>query len=469
MERNQQTANDCLPPQIKLNSEVLEYLKTESLNFPKSTESDRDRCEKEICHLLSLLPIPPLFTVVRVNTLQQDPEPLLALLKEQLIDNHRKRAVQLAEPFFHPLMPDVVIIPNAGPVQSIERRGDQVVVDHMCGMSVLRGSEVFVKGIIGAPLDMTRGDIVSLYVDMEGSCLRGQTQPLKGEKIFLGNGVALVSRNQIFRDSSPDHVLSGVGVSVTNALYSAPRLDNLTSDLIFAQNLPSAVCSYVLNPRPNDTVLDMCAAPGGKTTHIATLMRNKGRLVAIDRTKPKAERLTSLVSCWGLTCVEVYAFDSTKSLQGSAEATKGPPYPPGTFDRILLDAPCSALGQRPSCCNKMCLSFLKSFPMYQRKLLRQAVGLLKVGGTLVYSTCTITLAENEEQVAWVLASFPQLVLTAQEPHIGDTGLVGSSLSPEHLKLVQRFKPDVSGDSKDAFNRDTIGFFIAKFIKVENVK
>ncbi|GAB1606904.1 putative methyltransferase NSUN6 [Argonauta hians] len=461
--------DDGLPRVIKLRGEVSEYLKTEHRNVCKTLQKDRELCEKEICQILSVLPIPPLFTVVRINTMIQDRDTSMIELKTQLTERHKSRAVPLGDPFFHPLMPDIVIIPNAGPIHNIERRVDQVVVDHSCGMSVLRGSEVFVQGILGAPLDMSRGDEVSLYIDMEGTCLRGQTRPLSGEKIFLGNGVSEVSRNQIFRDSSSDRVLSGIGISMINALYSAPRLDDLNPHLFFPQNLPSAVCSYVLNPQPNECILDMCAAPGGKTSHIATLMRNEGRVVAIDRTKPKAERLKSLVSSWGQTCVEVYAFDSTKSLKESTEVTGGPPYPPGTFDRILLDAPCSALGQRPSCRNDISLSGLNSFPVYQRKLLRQAIGLLKVGATLVYSTCTITLAENEEQVAWVLNTFPNVVLAPQVPHVGDIGLTGSSLSPEHREMVQRFKPKspLTTNTKQDYNDDTIGFFIAKFIKVEN--
>ncbi|PKU29310.1 methyltransferase nsun6 [Limosa lapponica baueri] len=107
------------------------------------------------------------------------------------------------------------------------------------------------------------------------------------------------------------------------------------------------------------------------------------------------------------------------------------------------------------------------------------VKLLKPGGVLVYSTCTITLSENEEQVAWALKTFPCLQLQPQEPHIGGEGMRGAGLSDEQLKLLQRFDPaavtlqgmDINSlrDSReDALislaNKDCIGFFIAKFIK-----
>lgn len=125
----------------------------------------------------------------------------------------------------------------------------------------------------------------------------------------------------------------------------------------------------------------------------------------------------------------------------------------------------------------------------------QAVQLLKKGGVLVYSTCTVTLAENEEQVAWALRTFPCLSLqpqvrapvtgasvitssrsvfpmvSPQEPHVGAGGMLGAGLSPEQLRLLQRFRPELGWNQAGAAtpsprgaDRDTIGFFIAKFLK-----
>lgn len=135
-------------------------------------------------------------------------------------------------------------------------------------------------------------------------------------------------------------------------------------------------------------------------------------------------------------------------------------------------------------------------------LVLQAVRLLKRGGVLVYSTCTVTLAENEEQVAWALDTFPHLTLQPQvkafdprgqmsisiqmcdgtspshapvflhqEPHVGAEGMLGAGLPPEQLRLLQRFSPELSWDQTEATPPlphraagDTIGFFIAKFLK-----
>lgn len=125
------------------------------------------------------------------------------------------------------------------------------------------------------------------------------------------------------------------------------------------------------------------------------------------------------------------------------------------------------------------LKEVTSYQPLQRKLFTVAVKLLKPGGVLVYSTCTITLAENEEQVAWALTTFPCLQLQPQEPQIGGEGMMGAGLSLEQLKQLQRFDPsvvplpDTDFDSlRDAkvedmiwlANKDCIGFFIAKFVK-----
>lgn len=199
------------------------------------------------------------------------------------------------------------------------------------------------------------------------------------------------------------------------------------------QNLPSIVCGHVLDPKPGETVLDMCAAPGNKTTHLAELMGDIGRIVALDKTPNKLKLLISKMSAFDLKSVQCFAFDSTKALDDkqSFEESQSlkPPFAPNTFDRILLDAPCSALGNRPQLRNDMSPKMLASYPVVQKKLFRTAVGLLKPGGVLVYSTCTIAAAENEHLVAWALEKFGnEIELEQATPIIGGPGWFGEGLS-----------------------------------------
>ena len=128
-----------------------------------------------------------------------------------------------------------------------------------------------------------------------------------------------------------------------------------------------------------------------------------------------------------------------------------------SFDRILLDPPCSALGLRPKLHVDVSLSQLEAFATYQKRLLRTAVALLKPGGVLTYSTCTINTMENEMMVRHALDAHPELRLEGIDFPIGSPGLAGAGLDDPERHRVRRFDP--AGDD------DTTGFFLAKFRKV----
>ncbi|KAK4322389.1 hypothetical protein Pmani_006848 [Petrolisthes manimaculis] len=152
-----------------------------------------------------------------------------------------------------------------------------------------------------------------------------------------------------------------------------------------------------------------------------------------------------------------------------------PPYPRSSFKWILLDAPCSALGQRPQLHTKMSIKELQSFPVIQRRLLQNAVTLLQPGGRLVYSTCTITSEENEKMVKWVLDNFSDMELVEIDMELGRPGLPHCGLNEEQCRKVRRFGPTFIQDSSSpktltdsnlaSEDNDTIGFFIAMFGKM----
>ncbi|XP_042477421.1 rRNA (cytosine-C(5))-methyltransferase NOP2C-like isoform X2 [Macadamia integrifolia] len=140
-------------------------------------------------------------------------------------------------------------------------------------------------------------------------------------------------------------------------------------------------------------------------------------------------------------------------------------FPPNSFDRVLLDAPCSALGLRPRLfAGEDTIESLRNHGKYQRRMFDQAVKLVRAGGIIVYSTCTINPGENEALVRYALDRYKFLSLAPQNPRIGGPGLVGHIeyvdgnveewLRPGEEELVQRFDPSSL--------LDTIGFFIAKF-------
>ncbi|XP_071495613.1 tRNA (cytosine(72)-C(5))-methyltransferase NSUN6-like [Diadema antillarum] len=424
--------------------------------------------------LLQTLSIPPAFTVLRVNDLHHCREDVQQNLQKCIDKQYEQKICPVPEIIPHPVLPDVLIIPSAcrdsSEVAPVDK---EVIVDLLCGMAVLRGAEIFAPGVMAAPVAMNRGDKVAVYSDVKGLCRRGLTTRFDGDRMFLGNGTAVMSRHDIFVATATP---SGTAVVMTEPVFDCPSLNGVLPGQIFLQNLPSIVAGHVLSPRPGEAVLDMCAAPGGKTTHIATLMKDEGTVVALDKASAKISKIKENASSLGLTCIKAFCFDGRKAANASTNSVVPtavediwqPPFAPMTFDRILLDAPCSGLGQRPQVYNKMSLKELKSYPSYQRQLFSTAVQLLKDEGTLVYSTCTITLEENEGLVAWALKNHPEMRLVLQEPHIGGHGLPIADLSQDDRHKVQRFWPSSSMtetcvDSVSCDN-DTIGFFIAKFIK-----
>ncbi|ESO96721.1 hypothetical protein LOTGIDRAFT_174713 [Lottia gigantea] len=415
-------------------------------------------------NLIKWLGIPPSYTTLRLNLRVDTADNILSQVQQTLNIQCRKKNIEEFKMWLHPAVKDCLVIENRRPNNDVIPAEKEVIVDLLCGTAVLRGADIFSQGIMGAPSNMLKGDKVAVYCDMEGKCRRGAVAKYEHTKVFLGNGIAQIGRDDYF--CSQDKV-SGIGILMTETIIEAPCLDILP-ELVFAQNLPSIVCSHVLDPQPTDLILDMCAAPGGKTVHIASLMQGKGRVIALDKAKGKIEKIKKNVNLWGLDdTVSCFDFDARNAMTDKELVKKGvtdePPFPPEAFDRILLDGPCSALGQRPTLKNNMIPGVLKSFPKYQKQLLKTAIELLKPNGILVYSTCTVTVEENEHQVEWVLENFPNMILSPQSVHLGCHG-TGSNLSEEELKMVQRF--DISGLDENNLNcdNDTIGFFIAKFIK-----
>uniref|UniRef100_UPI00358FD1EA tRNA (cytosine(72)-C(5))-methyltransferase NSUN6 isoform X2 n=1 Tax=Myxine glutinosa TaxID=7769 RepID=UPI00358FD1EA len=433
--------------------------------------------------LLCTLPLPPSMTCVRVaagHTHCQAAATLQEHLRQSAaFDNARDCATM-----DHPQLPDVLLVPVLGPRQEVRPAAQEVIVGAGCGYAVMRGAHVFAPGVISAPKDMRQGELMSVYLDILGKCRRGALQPFNGPKMFVGNGLVQRSRCELFAGNKRG---SGIAVKMTEPLYASLCLDQLP-DWLFPQNLPSVVVGHVLNPQPGERILDMCAAPGGKTTHLANLMQDRGEIIALDKISRKVERLLKLAEAQRLTCIKAYCCDSTRVLKEDGvcgdDETKDavPSFSREYFDRALLDAPCSGLGQRPRMSWMGSLAELDSYSLLQRKLIKTAVKLLRPGGTLVYSTCTVTLAENEEQVAWALKHFPELQLVPQEPRLGDRGFPVAGLGEDHLDMLQRFDPGIllplnlrsacpqymsgmlDGQWLKLANTDTIGFFIAKFEK-----
>jgi len=158
---------------------------------------------------------------------------------------------------------------------------------------------------------------------------------------------------------------------------------------IYLQSFSSQLPPLILNPKQGDRVLDMCAAPGGKTTQMAALMQNQGDILACETDQTRFERLEANVKRQEALIVKCLKVD----------ARKLDPDRNGLFDRILLDAPCSSEGTfsllEPKSFAHWNLDFVNQISQLQRQLIHTAGQLLNSGGTLLYSTCSLSPEENE--------------------------------------------------------------------------
>lgn len=208
---------------------------------------------------------------------------------------------------------------------------------------------------------------------------------------------------------------------------------------IYIQSLSSMIPALILNPQPGDKVLDMAAAPGSKTTQMSAMMENKGEIVANDIDSNRIYRLKSVLLAQGVTNT------ITSRIPGQSLWTKYPEY----FDKVLLDAPCSMEGKfdvaDPKTYTHWSLKKVKNLSKLQRWMLRSAVSASKKGGTIVYSTCTLSPEENEDVIDWIL-----------EKEKGS--VIAEIISIDSLPLVNGYVlPSAMME----------GFFIAKLKKIKS--
>lgn len=224
----------------------------------------------------------------------------------------------------------------------------------------------------------------------------------------------------------------------------ASRTKAFQNGIITIQDESSMMPAIVLNPKPGERVLDMCAAPGSKTTHMAEIMNNKGQILATDIHPHKLALIEENCERLGINIVQTAPIDGRK-----AAATMQPE----SFEAILVDAPCSGLGvirRKPDIKYTKRKEDFDRLQEIQLELLNNAVPLLKRGGRLVYSTCTVSKKENEETVEAFLASHPEMKLAKIE-HLPEI-----LLEKQQDGMLQVFPQDFGSD----------GFFVALFEKVK---
>ena len=240
-----------------------------------------------------------------------------------------------------------------------------------------------------------------------------------------------------------------IGFTILNEPYNLGSLHELLQGYYYLQNKVSMLPSIILDPKPDDVVIDMCAAPGGKATHLAQIMDNKGTLVLIERNRKRIPALQVNLRRMGITNSIVINHDAINLEALNIKA-----------DKILLDAPCTGEGlirQDKSRKQSKTLNDIKKMASIQKRLLIAGLNALKPGGKLLYCTCSIAPEENEEVIDQILKNKPNYFIDEIADKFGLKGLtnVYGKVLINDIKNAQRFYPHI---------HDTIGFFICLISK-----
>jgi len=221
----------------------------------------------------------------------------------------------------------------------------------------------------------------------------------------------------------------------------------------YIQNPSSILASVLLEPEEGEKILDMCAAPGSKTTHLAALTKNKAEIIANDSEISRVNSLNRVIDQFGVKNSKVTLSDGEDF---------GKKYPV-SFDKVLLDAPCSGEGmiymRGPKPLRFWSIQKVNRYSQIQRKLIESAFLTLNHGGTMIYSTCTLEPEENEGVVTYLLEKYPNARI--EEVHLHK--------SIKHEKGItkwsgNKYHPTVRDTIRITPSSEMMGFYIAKIFK-----
>lgn len=239
---------------------------------------------------------------------------------------------------------------------------------------------------------------------------------------------------------SAPYVHSALYISDFDMLYS---LDTFRQGDFQVQDVSSMLVALAAQPKAGNTVIDVCAAPGGKALHVADMLHQTGHVIARDLTDYKTQLIEENAQRCGFENIDVQVWDASQLDETMEEQA----------DIVLADLPCSGLGvigKKADIKYRMTSEQMEKLQKLQRQILDKVYRYVKIGGTLIYSTCTVSCMENQENVRWLLDNYPLEPVSLE----GCEGfeMEASTLQEGYVQLL----PGVD---------QTDGFFIAKFRRV----
>jgi 16S rRNA (cytosine967-C5)-methyltransferase len=227
---------------------------------------------------------------------------------------------------------------------------------------------------------------------------------------------------------------------VVEAKKPVTRTESFREGLCYVQDKASCFAVDATNPQPGMMVLDICAAPGAKTTHLAQLMQNQGTILSLDYSERRMKVWKREIARMGVRIAEPIIAD-TRTMTSFASPA----------DIVIIDPPCTStgtFGKSPSAKWRLTPQSIDKMAAIQWQMLNSSAEQVKTRGSLVYSTCSITVEENEILIERFLKWHPEFSLTEIRPKLGLPGLRG-------LQKCRRLYPHVHRCN---------GFFVARFLK-----
>jgi 16S rRNA C967 or C1407 C5-methylase (RsmB/RsmF family) len=378
------------------------------INFPVDVEPLLKKVYGKKLPLLSkALASPPSPFVIRVNSSRGSRIDLVRSLKKFKATEMEWQST-----------PHAIALPWKGPnTLKVSPNMKRIIANTFAAESVMVGSHLYSPGVFRTP-KVTQGEEVIVTDPQDIPVALGKVARKKGTKGFS-------SREK------------GVFVNSTNSIFTLPPLNALpehSTGLFFSQSLPSMIAAQftVAGIRSNDRIVDFCAAPGGKTTYMAQLAPNH-QIVAVDRSKNRLEAMANHIVRMKLKNIKIIP-KTLSQFRQTQDLVK--------VQRILLDPPCSALGLRPRLSCTIDSRSIFSLANYQAQLLKDATACLQNSGYLVYSTCTITQEENEDNIRPLVTNKIYEEPTALSPGTLRTNTIDEILGNNPSGVTIRFDPVV---------------------------
>ncbi|OLC61271.1 hypothetical protein AUH73_07555 [archaeon 13_1_40CM_4_53_4] len=315
----------------------------------------------------------------------------------------------------HKTIPEAAYLPVVE--QTVTREGIPVLADRFAAEAVMQGAHLYSPGVKNC--QGLRSGMKATVQDQNG--------------VPVGSGIARQGETAIL------NYHQGIAVETLSSRFRLPPLREsrwYESGLIHLQSLPSMVACHVLDPMPEDVIVDLNCSPAGKMSHLCQLTSNKARVIGFDRNTRKTEKAREHLERLHCKNYQLIAHDSRYAhLDYTLRA-----------DKVLVDPPCTGLGVTPRLSVDTTMANVENLAAYQKQFMRAATALVKKGGTIVYSVCTITREECDDVVRFAEDQLG-LIETEARPIVGNGYLDSKPLS-------QRFDPELDG----------AGYFIARFIR-----